>query len=38
MASVNETDFTHFTKKGAYHMAGLIAEGIKENKLPIGGM
>jgi lysophospholipase L1-like esterase len=38
MASVNETDFTHFTKKGAYHMAGLVVEGIIESKLPIGGM
>lgn len=37
MASVNEKDFTHFTKKGAYHMAGLVAEGIKDSNLPIEG-
>jgi lysophospholipase L1-like esterase len=35
MAAVNETDFTHFTKKGAYRIAGLVAEGIKESILPI---
>jgi lysophospholipase L1-like esterase len=37
MVSVNETDFTHFTKKGAYHLAGLVAEGIKASNLPIAG-
>ncbi len=37
MASVNETDYTHFTKKGAYHMARLVAEGIKESNLHIPG-
>jgi lysophospholipase L1-like esterase len=35
MASVNETDFTHFTKKGANKMAWLVSEGIKECDLPI---
>ncbi|PFO06422.1 rhamnogalacturonan acetylesterase [Bacillus sp. AFS076308] len=35
MASVNETDFTHFTKKGAKQMAKLVAEGISRTKLPI---
>ncbi|MEH7117357.1 rhamnogalacturonan acetylesterase [Neobacillus vireti] len=35
MASVNETDFTHFTKKGAKQMAKLVAEAIKETQLPI---
>ena len=35
MASVNETDFTHFTKKGANQMAKLVAKGIKESQLPI---
>jgi lysophospholipase L1-like esterase len=37
MASVNETDFTHFTKKGAYHMAELVAEGVKASNLPLSG-
>jgi lysophospholipase L1-like esterase len=37
MASVNETDFTHFTKKGAYQMARLVADGLKESNLPIAG-
>jgi lysophospholipase L1-like esterase len=37
MASVNETDFTHFTKKGACHLAGLVAQGIKGSNLPIAG-
>ena len=35
MASVNETDFTHFTKKGANQMAKLVAEGMGAAKLPI---
>ncbi|ULT58184.1 rhamnogalacturonan acetylesterase [Neobacillus drentensis] len=35
MASVNETDFTHFTKKGAKQMARLVAEGMGAAKLPI---
>jgi lysophospholipase L1-like esterase len=35
MASVNETDFTHFTKKGANKMAWLVSEAIKESALPI---
>ena len=35
MASVNETDFTHFTKKGAKQMAKLVAEGIRETQAPI---
>ncbi|WP_160720762.1 rhamnogalacturonan acetylesterase [Bacillus sp. USDA818B3_A] len=35
MVSVNETDFTHFTKKGAKQMAKLVAECIKETELPI---
>jgi lysophospholipase L1-like esterase len=35
MASVNETDFTHFTKKGAKQMAKLVAEGMGAAKLPI---
>ncbi|SDM43882.1 rhamnogalacturonan acetylesterase [Bacillus sp. OK048] len=35
MASVNGTDFTHFTKKGAYQMAGLVVDGIKESNLPL---
>jgi len=35
MASVNETDYTHFTKKGANQMAKLVAEGISTTKLPV---
>jgi lysophospholipase L1-like esterase len=35
MASVNETDFTHFTKKGAYHMAELVAQAIMASNLPL---
>jgi lysophospholipase L1-like esterase len=35
MASVNETDFTHFTKKGADYMARLVAQGIKVSNLHI---
>lgn len=37
MASENETDFTHFTKKGACHLAGLVAQEIKGSNLPIAG-
>jgi lysophospholipase L1-like esterase len=37
MVSVNGTDHTHFTKKGANQMAGLVAEGIKELNLSISG-
>lgn len=37
MASVNETDFTHFTKIGACHLAGLVAQEVKGSKLPIAG-
>lgn len=35
MASINETDFTHFTKKGAQKIASLVANGIKETNLEI---
>jgi lysophospholipase L1-like esterase len=38
MVSVNGTDHTHFTKKGANQMAGLVAEGIKELNLSISGL
>jgi lysophospholipase L1-like esterase len=30
MVSVNDHDLTHFTKKGANQIAGLVAEGLKE--------
>lgn len=35
MVSVNENDYTHFTKKGAKRMAELVAESIKEQILPL---
>jgi lysophospholipase L1-like esterase len=35
MVSVNGSDHTHFTKKGANQMASLVAEGVKELNLTI---
>jgi lysophospholipase L1-like esterase len=35
MASINETDFTHFTKKGANEIAKIVAEAMKEIHLEI---
>lgn len=35
MVSSNGTDYTHFTTTGATQIARLVAEGVKENKLPI---
>lgn len=35
MVSVNETDFTHFTKKGANQIARILAEEIKASDLQI---
>lgn len=35
MVSVNKTDYTHFTKKGANRMAELVAEQIKEQITPL---
>ena len=34
----NKPDNTHFQERGAEAIAGLIAEGIKENKLPLGSL
>ncbi|MCC3355909.1 rhamnogalacturonan acetylesterase [Bacillus sp. REN16] len=35
MASINETDFTHFTKKGANQIARILSEEIKASGLPL---
>jgi lysophospholipase L1-like esterase len=35
MVSVNEHDYTHFTKKGAKRMAELVAESLKEKIHPL---
>ncbi|WP_251551458.1 rhamnogalacturonan acetylesterase [Neobacillus muris] len=35
MASVNDHDYTHFTKNGAKQMARLVADGIKELEIKI---
>ncbi|MGM7724637.1 rhamnogalacturonan acetylesterase [Metabacillus sp. Hm71] len=35
MASINETDYTHFTKKGAKEMAKLVAEALEELELEV---
>ncbi|WP_265446703.1 GDSL-type esterase/lipase family protein [Acetivibrio straminisolvens] len=35
MVSVNNTDYTHFTEKGALQIARLVAEGVKEINLDI---
>ncbi|HPD00331.1 MAG TPA: GDSL-type esterase/lipase family protein [Acetivibrio sp.] len=35
MVSVNNTDYTHFTEKGAKQIARLVAEGVKETNLDI---
>ncbi|KKI90218.1 rhamnogalacturonan acetylesterase [Bacillus sp. SA1-12] len=35
MASINKTDFTHFTKKGAKEMAKLVVEGLYEIELEL---
>ncbi|MDS0528031.1 rhamnogalacturonan acetylesterase [Clostridium sp. SHJSY1] len=35
MVSIDGSDRTHFTKEGANQIAKLVAQGVKENKLPI---
>lgn len=35
MAAVNETDYTHFTKKGANEIAKVVAHAIKESPLTL---
>jgi lysophospholipase L1-like esterase len=35
MVSSNGTDYTHFTEDGAYEVAGLVVDGLKELNLPI---
>jgi len=35
MVSVNNTDYTHFTEKGAQQIARLVAQGVKEANLDI---
>ena len=35
MISVNGTDCTHFTEKGAKEMAKLVCEGIKELRISL---
>ncbi len=35
MVSSNGTDYTHFTETGAYKVAGLVSQGVKEINIPI---
>ncbi|HEU4325546.1 MAG TPA: hypothetical protein VFS21_20540 [Roseiflexaceae bacterium] len=35
MVSVNGTDYTHFTEKGANQIARLVSEGVREITIPI---
>lgn len=37
MVSVNDTDLTHFTIKGAARIARIIAESVGELQIPLSG-